>query len=865
MKTLLSCLSLGVTAVALTGGPDAVLVPLAAGLASGIAGNLATDLWKALDSRVAEQFFRNRPSIDENHHVCRALRIAQLNALRAVLERFEVASAEAPDSDQRPNARRFSRDLRSFLKSATRAAQSDSFVAQLPSTDQDGAIRDAILCALPDAFDQSLAARRTAGEPAALMESLGRLRRAVEAAVLEEVRINTFLDSTDQVPPLFLSAFAAPKDAQAWFELFVRDAAAALKEGGEFERIWNAEQVASIKSLADAHAGVLARIDAAASRTEAKVDGLADAVLAKLLATHGQGGLAAMMPSAALVARLHANIVPPVRCLGRSEEVDSLVGALTAPDATAVLVVVTGGPGLGKSTLTRAAGCHEAVVGAFGDRRCFVQLEHARTLKDLRLKIAEILTGTSDEVPLGVSLANAGDAKLLLILDNLETPWESCPHEVEAELAVLGAHPHVAVIASVRGQAVPSAPRWTLVVRTRPLAIEVSQELFLEFAPNISGDDPFLPDLLGQLGGVPLAIELVARQAASFSTLEPVWQEWQRSGTMMAKSRGEGESRLTSLDFSLALTLGVPYRREGVHRLLAAIAFLPGGMSKAAIAHVFADRSFLLVQDILESGIASEAEGRIDVLPPIRDHALRYYPMTEGMLDDLVSFYMTEASYSRKQRSFLWGIGCSQLVFEVENIQEVFSYAVHRRDPGVVCRAVGALYGGLGQTFESGFAEKSAVPALIILEYLGLILEYTRYTSEINCELKTAFLSRYRRLYLEHLVGKILRENIWHALQEYRNIADSCPPEIQEEIMTIVDNMWEVFRKRFGSYERKGDGYFEKSTKKYHDRVLKIVQNLSPGDEREVMQELSPQGTSRPRCDRAIRMMLKPYAHRFPD
>jgi hypothetical protein len=50
---------------------------LAAGtVAGGIAGNLATDLCKALHRPVAARWLEGRSGIDENHHVASALRQA---------------------------------------------------------------------------------------------------------------------------------------------------------------------------------------------------------------------------------------------------------------------------------------------------------------------------------------------------------------------------------------------------------------------------------------------------------------------------------------------------------------------------------------------------------------------------------------------------------------------------------------------------------------------------------------------------------------------------------------------------------------------------------------------------------------------
>lgn len=259
-RTLLSCLALGLGAAACATGVlpvGTVAGSFAGSVVGGIAGNLATDLFKALDRRVAERFFDGRSGIDENHHVDRALRLAHVNALRAILKRFDQTRATDFEPARRAQAERFSAALAEFLKNEFSAASTSEFAT---GADDEQTVRLVVLRALPEVFDRSLAARRATGDRQAMVESVGRLRSAVEAAVLEEVRKRTLVEH-EPFPTLFLSAFEGSGFPDGWFDLFVRDAAAKIKEDDAFERVWNAEQLALTKALAEAHTAVLDRID----------------------------------------------------------------------------------------------------------------------------------------------------------------------------------------------------------------------------------------------------------------------------------------------------------------------------------------------------------------------------------------------------------------------------------------------------------------------------------------------------------------------------------------------------------------------------------------------------------------------------
>jgi tetratricopeptide (TPR) repeat protein len=314
----------------------------------------------------------------------------------------------------------------------------------------------------------------------------------------------------------------------------------------------------------------------------------------------------------------------PPRCMGRDEEVNSVVDALASPGSAAILVL--GGPGMGKTTLTREAANDEAVIQRFGNRRWFVELEMATDTQTFEAAIVKALGLDPAVAKFDATLAMLRLAPGLIVLDNLETPWDGARDKIESLLDRLSGVPTLAILASIRGNEPPGGLRWTRQRTMHPLEWPHDRQLFLDIAQDIKANDRHLEQLLKELGGIPLAIELIAQQAAAHDTVAAILDEWRRVGSALAQRRGGEPSRLTSLDISLELSFNSQRLGDAGRRLFCILGQLPAGIGAESLKALLEDSAFDARHGLLSCGLAFEREGRLDLLPPVRDHARRFRP-----------------------------------------------------------------------------------------------------------------------------------------------------------------------------------------------------------------------------------------------
>jgi hypothetical protein len=155
----------------------------------------------------------------------------------------------------------------------------------------------------------------------------------------------------------------------------------------------------------------------------------------------------------------------PARCIGRDQEVETLVAALLAGEPTPIL----GAPGTGKSTVCLEALHDERIAECFGEWRYFVRLDGASTAKDMLASVGAVLGIPAEEANIRNLIGHLAGQQTALALDNLETPWEAEMLESEALLAELAAAPELSLAATLRSGNRPARVRWRNPVEVKPL------------------------------------------------------------------------------------------------------------------------------------------------------------------------------------------------------------------------------------------------------------------------------------------------------------------------------------------------------------------------------------------------------------
>lgn len=148
--------------------------------------------------------------------------------------------------------------------------------------------------------------------------------------------------------------------------------------------------------------------------------------------------------------------------------------------------------------------------------------------------------------------------KILLMLDNFETPWEPSASRkaVEDFLGKLADIPNISIILTLRGAERPYGVPWT-----RPFAnplttldMPSAKQVFLEIS-DVPEDSAGLDESLQAVDMLPLAVTLLANQAQC-STCTDLLNLWNAQKTSMV-TRGI-QDRISSLDVSIQISLASP-------------------------------------------------------------------------------------------------------------------------------------------------------------------------------------------------------------------------------------------------------------------------------------------------------------------
>jgi predicted ATPase/nucleoside phosphorylase len=327
------------------------------------------------------------------------------------------------------------------------------------------------------------------------------------------------------------------------------------------------------------------------------------------------------------------------RMIGRDELVESLAREVLkeAPEP----VILLGTAGVGKSTIARAVLDHSDVRERYGERRWFVRLDAATTAEAALGQIAvKLRIGGGWEpgvAPVARMRAELARGPALLVLDNLETPWERDLRETEALLSNLAEQKELALVVSVRGAKRPAGIAWGTSLFVPPLEKDAARELFLMIAPEHRGEG-MVDELVASLDGVPLAITLLA-YAAQGTNLEYLFAEWKQRQTDLLEREGAAPDRLSSWRASLELSIQSPRVTPDARRIASLLAALPDGIAREDLDALFPEVGAHAARVLSQAGLLYFAGGRLLQLAPVRAYLAREYPGDVKDLDRVMEWY----------------------------------------------------------------------------------------------------------------------------------------------------------------------------------------------------------------------------------
>ncbi|KAJ7247057.1 hypothetical protein C8J57DRAFT_1724691 [Mycena rebaudengoi] len=315
---------------------------------------------------------------------------------------------------------------------------------------------------------------------------------------------------------------------------------------------------------------------------------------------------------------------------GRESELQDVVKILIQDSAH---IAILGAGGMGKTSLATAA-LHNPQVEAKYSHRYFVPCHSSPTCTELAATIADHIgleKGSNMAKKVAHYFAHAPPS--LLVLDNLETPWEalSTRSEVEEFLSLLTGTPHLGLMITLRGAEHPSKVKWTrpFLAPLEPLSNVAARQTFIEVADE-GHDDASIEELIGLTGNLPLAVSLIANVAGSEGCAKAL-SCWKLESTQMLS---DGYDQRSNLDISIMLSYTSSHMTPGAQELLSILSMLPDGLADADLV-----QAKLPILDILackatliQTALAFvDQDQHLKVLVPIQKHILHTHPPANAL------------------------------------------------------------------------------------------------------------------------------------------------------------------------------------------------------------------------------------------
>ncbi|KAJ7267086.1 P-loop containing nucleoside triphosphate hydrolase protein [Mycena rebaudengoi] len=315
---------------------------------------------------------------------------------------------------------------------------------------------------------------------------------------------------------------------------------------------------------------------------------------------------------------------------GREAELQHVVNILMQESSH---IAILGAGGMGKTSLAMAALVNPQVETKY-THRYFVPCHSSPTCTELAMAIADHI-GLEKSSNMTTKIAHyfAHAPPSLLVLDNVETPWESLSSrsEVEEFLSLLTDAPHLGLMITLRGAERPRKVKWTrpFLAPLGPLSYVAARQTFIEVADG-GHDDASIKELLELTGNLPLAVSLIASVAGSEGCAQAL-SRWKLESTQMLS---EGYDQRSSLDISIMLSYTSSRMTSGARELLSILSMLPDGLTDADLVQAKLPIIDILAckTTLIQTSLAFlDPDQHLKMLVPIREHILHIHPPANAL------------------------------------------------------------------------------------------------------------------------------------------------------------------------------------------------------------------------------------------